>query len=110
MRVFARPPVAFYLGQSRRVTVERQPTLSRLLEPADPATWAVLDMAIIRQDKALDADLARRAAGWTLVRAVPTRLSLPALLDIDPGAAGGADANPEVDLRLLCPKRAGDPK
>ncbi len=110
LRVLARPPVTFYLGQSRRVTVERQPSLSRLLEPADATSWAVLDMAIIRQDKALEVDLVPQAARWTLVRAIPTRLSLPVLLDIDPGAAGGANANPEVELRLLRPKRAGDPK
>ena len=31
----------------------------------------------------------------------PTRLSLPTLLDIDPAAAGRANADPAVELRLF---------
>ena len=33
------------------------------------------------------AELNRSSAAWVLVRAIPTTLSLPVLLDIDPSAA-----------------------
>ena len=45
---YARPPVTFYL--SGDVPVSPQPTLDRLLEAADASTWALLDVAMVRQD------------------------------------------------------------
>jgi dolichyl-phosphate-mannose-protein mannosyltransferase len=108
LRVFARPPVTFYLGQFATVSLDRQPSLSRLFEQSDAATWALLDMAIVRQDQSLGAELKRSSSAWVLVRAIPSNLSLPVLLDIDPSAATSANVDAEVELRLFRPKRAGD--
>ena len=69
----------------------------------------MLDTAIIRQDKDLAVELSRSAADWVLVRAIPTPLSLPVLLDIDPSVASSWKAGVQVELRLMRPKRAGDP-
>ena len=74
LRVFARPPVTFYLGQFARVSLDRQPSLSELFEPSDAATWALLDMAIVRQDQGLEAELKRSSSAWVLVRAIPSTL------------------------------------
>jgi dolichyl-phosphate-mannose-protein mannosyltransferase len=110
LRVFARPPVSFYLGQSASVSLERQPGLSGLFQPSDAVTWALLDTAFVRQDRRLEVDLKRSSAAWVLVRAIPSSLSLPVLLDIDPSAATGATGGAEVELQLFRPKRAGDPQ
>ena len=108
LRILARPPVMFYLGQSTGVSLDRQPSLSSLFERGDAATWALLDMAIVRQERGLEAELERSSTDWVLVRAIPTTLNLPVLLDIDPSAATSANVDAEVELRLFRPKRAGD--
>ncbi len=108
LRVLARPPVTFYLGQSATVPIETQASLSALLRPGDAATWALFDTAIIRQDEDRSVERNRSAANWVLVRAIPTPLSLPVLLDIDPGVATNWKAGVEVELRLMRPKRAGE--
>jgi dolichyl-phosphate-mannose-protein mannosyltransferase len=110
LRVLARPPMTFYLSRSARFEIERQSGLSELLRPTDAATWALLDSAIIPQDKALEAELERSSSGWVLERVFPTSPSIPVLLDIDPSVASSDNAGAQVELRLLRPKRAGDPK
>ena len=67
LRVFARPPVTFYLALAGRVAVDRQPDLDHLLEQGDPASWAVLDMAMIRQDNVWrqgPGSIARATGSW----------------------------------------------
>ncbi len=108
LRVLARPPLTFYLGQMTGVPMETQANLIGLLRPADTATWALLDTAIIRQDEDLAVELKRSSAEWVLVRAIPTPLSLPVLLDIDPSVATSRKPGVQVELRLMRPRRAGD--
>jgi hypothetical protein len=105
IRVFARPPVAFYLGMHGRAAVIREPDAARLLQPGDPTAWAALDMALIRQAHAEANDFDPLLAGWATVREFPTTLNLPTLLDIDPAAAGRTDVDSSASLRLLRPVR-----
>jgi 4-amino-4-deoxy-L-arabinose transferase-like glycosyltransferase len=109
LRAFVRPPVTFYLGQmASGVSIERQSGMSELLRPGDGATWALLDTALIRQDEDHLMALTRSSVDWALMRAIPTPLSMPALLDIDPAIAIGDNPGTPIELRLLRPKRAGD--
>jgi dolichyl-phosphate-mannose-protein mannosyltransferase len=108
LRVLARPPLTFYLGQNARVAIERQSSLDDFLRPSDAATWALLDTAVIRHDEDFSLELNRSSADWVLVRVTPTPLSLPVLLDIDPSVASSENAAVPVELRLLRPKRAGE--
>ncbi len=110
LRVLVRPPVTFYLGQSAGFAIERQASVSDLLGRSEGTTWALLDTAIIQQDKSLEAELERASSGWVLERVIPTNPSMPVLLDIDPSLASSYDAGAQVELRLMRPKRAGDPK
>jgi dolichyl-phosphate-mannose-protein mannosyltransferase len=110
LRVLARPPLVFYLSQSAGFEIERQASLSELLRPSDAATWALLDSAIRAQDKEPEAELERSSSDWVLERVIPTSPSIPVLLDIDPSVASSDNAGAQVELRLLRPKRAGDPK
>jgi hypothetical protein len=68
----------------------------------------LFDTAIIRQDEDRSVEQNRSSADWVLVRAVPTPLSLPVLLDIDPAVATTSKAGVQVELRLMRPKRAGE--
>ncbi len=108
LRVLARPPVTFYLGQTATIPIETQADLSALLRPGDASTWALFDTAIIRQDEDRSVEQNRSAADWVLVRAIPTPLSLPVLLDIDPAVATTWKTGVQVELRLMRPKRAGE--
>jgi 4-amino-4-deoxy-L-arabinose transferase-like glycosyltransferase len=110
LRVFARPPVTFYLRQMAGPSFERQATLRELLRPGDPQTWALLDTALLMQGEDLRMKLNQSSIDWNVARAIPTPLSMPVLLDINPGIALGDDeAGASVELRLLRPERAGDP-
>jgi hypothetical protein len=82
--------------------------LPRLLEPANPRLWALVDLAQLRQEGDLKTTTAGLLGRWELVHEYPTRLSLPTLLDIDPGAAqaGRSDAI-DAPLWLLRPRTAG---
>jgi len=108
LRLFARPPLAFYLALAGGVDVDRQPDLAHLLEQGDSTSWALLDMAMIRQNNIVEEELNRSLAHWVLVRDIPTTLNLPALLDIDPSAASGRSVDASARLRLLRPKGIGD--
>jgi 4-amino-4-deoxy-L-arabinose transferase-like glycosyltransferase len=110
VRVFARPPVTFYLGRLTAVAVERQASLGELLRPADRSTWALLDTALLRQDTRLEAEVKHASADWLPARASRVSLSLPVLLDIDPSATSAARVESDAELRLLRPNRAGDLK
>jgi 4-amino-4-deoxy-L-arabinose transferase-like glycosyltransferase len=111
LRVFARPPVTFYLGQMAGPPVERQASLTELLRPGDQGTWALLDTALLTQGDDRGVKLNQSSTDWNLARAIPTPLSLPVWLDIDPAVAfGDDDAGASFELRLLRPERAGDPQ
>jgi hypothetical protein len=105
LEVFARPSVAFYLGLDGRVAVHRQPDLTRLLQGQDPGSWALLDMAMLRQARSEAPDLNPLLGHWVMVRSIPTLLSMPVLLDIDPSAASGKSINVSASLWLLRPRR-----
>ncbi len=108
LRVLARPPVTFYLGRATSVGLDTQPGLAGLLEQTGDGSWALLDTAIVRQDKDAEAELSRFSAAWVLVQSFPSRLSLPVLLDIEPASATASAVDARVELRLMRPKRAGD--
>jgi len=108
LRVFARRPVTFYLALSGGVTVFPQPDLDHLLEQGDGTSWALLDMAMMRQDNVSEEDLSRSLAHWVVVRDIPTTLNMATLLDIEPAAATSGTLNVLASLRLLRPKRAGE--
>jgi len=108
LRLFARPPLAFYLALAGGVEVHRQPDLAHLVKQGDSTSWALLDMAMIRQDNVVEEELNRSLAHWVVVRDIPTTLNLPALLDIDPSAASGRAVDASASLRLLRPKGIGD--
>jgi 4-amino-4-deoxy-L-arabinose transferase-like glycosyltransferase len=111
LRVFARPPVSFYLSSTGRARVFPQLDIDRLLASLDPASWAVLDFAMVRQNGVATEKLTRLQRPWDLVGDYRTKLSAPALLDIDPlaGCRAPSDLEAEADLRLLRPKRRGGP-
>ena len=105
LSAYARPPIAYYMGLDGGVAVHRQPDMAHLLEPGGSTPWALLDLALIRQQNTSGKDLDRLLAGWTLVREIPTTLNPPTLLDIDPAAARGASIDASAPLRLLRRKR-----
>jgi 4-amino-4-deoxy-L-arabinose transferase-like glycosyltransferase len=111
LRVFARPPVSFYLSSTGRLGVFPQPDIDRALVASDPATWSVIDLAMVRQNGVAPQLLEQLQRPWDRVRDYHTTLSTPALLDIDP-SAGCRDAiasESDALLRLLRPKRGGNP-
>ncbi len=108
LRRLARPPVTFYLGGRVQVQVQVEPDLGRLLAPGDPRLWALIDLAQLRQEGDPKTASAAIFGRWELVREYPTQLSLPALLDIDPGAArAGRSESLSAPLWLLRPRTAG---
>jgi dolichyl-phosphate-mannose-protein mannosyltransferase len=108
LRILARPSLVFYLAQSSGVAIGRQPDLARLLDNRDPRAWAVLDMALMRQDNVSAGDLERSLGDWLVVREIPTTLNLPTLLDIDPAAARGSETDSSAPIRLLRLRRRED--
>ena len=108
LRILARPSLTFYLAQASGVVIGRQPDLARLVDSQDPRAWAVLDMALMRQDNVSAVNLERSLDQWSMVREIPTTLNLPTLLDIDPAAARGGEADLSAPIRLLRPRRRED--
>ncbi|MFI5460768.1 MAG: ArnT family glycosyltransferase [Isosphaerales bacterium] len=108
LRLFARPPLAFYLALAGGVDGPRQPDLAHLLEQGASTSWALLDMAMIRQSHVAAKELDPMLSHWVVVRDIPTTLNLPTLLDIDPSAASGRSIDAMAGLRLLRPRRIGE--
>jgi hypothetical protein len=96
--------VAFYLALTGRVAASREPDLGHLLKRGDASTWALLDMALIRQDRVPQTELEGALAGWVVVKEVSSTLNLATLLDIDPSAATGGSEGARAPLRLLRPQ------
>jgi hypothetical protein len=107
LRLFCRPAVTFYLAPGSPRNLRIQPTLDRLLGPAGSTTWCLLDTALTRQDhRSASKDLEVNKY-WVIARSLPTRLSLPTLLDIDPGVCYERSIDESAPLLLL---RPGQPK
>ncbi len=102
LRLYVRPPVTFYLAG--RIPVYPQPDLEHLLATGNPRSWALLDMAMIRQQRGGRERLAGLIDRWTVVREVATTLNLPTLLDIEPSAAMNGAGDLSAPLLLLRPK------
>ena len=110
LRVLARPPVTFYLGQSAGVSLDRQPSLSSLFEagrsrrPGRCSTWRSSG-----RNEALEAELERSSSRLGAGPCDSHDLELARACSISirpPQPAANVDA--EVELRLFRPKRAGD--
>ncbi|MGP0066709.1 MAG: ArnT family glycosyltransferase [Isosphaeraceae bacterium] len=106
LRLYARPPVTFYL--SGTVPLYPQPGLERLLTTGDPRSWALLDMAMVRQEAMPNERLAGLLGKWDVVRDIPTTLNMPTLLDIDPAAVTSGAGDRSASLLLLRPRRPGE--
>ena len=98
------------ISQLTSVSIYRFPDLALMLGPRNPTAWAVLDMALIRQQPIPDQDLERLLAPWTVVREIDTSLNGPTLLDIDPAAARGGRIDASVQVKLLRRKRVENPR
>ena len=96
--------MTFYLGRATSVALDTQPGLQALLEPKGDGSWALLDTALVRQDKNAAAELSRLSAAWVLVQSFPSTLSLPVLLDIEPASASAGAVDTRVELRLTAPE------
>jgi hypothetical protein len=105
LRLFARPPVTFYL--SGKISVAPQPALDALLATIDPKAWALLDAAMVRHGGGVRGRLTGASDRWDLAREVPTALNLPTLLDIDPSAATGSAPDRLAPLLIFRPRRPG---
>ena len=105
LRVYARPPLLFYMTLAGGIPLRRQPDLAHLLEPGNPDSWALLDQALIRQENIPKIEMDRRLAGWEVFRQITTVLNGPTLLDVDPAAARAGQADSSAPIRLLRPRR-----
>jgi hypothetical protein len=105
LRLYVRPPVAFYLAG--RVAVLPQADLGGL-RAGELGSWALLDTALVWRAGQGPAGMAELDRGWKRVRSVPTELSLPTLLDIDPSAATSGRGETSAPLLLLQRVRMGD--
>jgi hypothetical protein len=125
LRLYARPPVTFYLGGV--APVAPQPTRRTLLATSDPRSWAILDAAMmvqelsrqggpqlglvwdamLRQGGDVPEEPSGAGARWEVAREVPTTLNWPTLLDIDRSAATAASPSRLAPLFLFRPKRPG---
>ncbi len=105
LRLYARPPVRFYLRAA--VPVAPQPTPRALLATDDPRSWALLDAAMVRQGGDLRGGPGGSADRWELARELPTTLNWPTLLDIDPSAARSPSPGRSAPMLLFRPRSPG---
>ena len=109
LRVLVRPSVTYYLPD--RVALRPLSGLEQAELPGEPRTWLLVDSAIVRSElggaypRPARNLLDRFANYWELVEEIPTNLSLPTLLDLDPGAARRASADRSAPLWLFRPRR-----
>jgi hypothetical protein len=104
LRLYARPPVTFYLAG--RIPILPQPDFTSLVA-GESASWALVDKAMVWQQNGGQEDMAGLPAAWSVVHKAPTTLSLPALLDIDPAAAVNGRWDRSAPLFLLRRVRTG---
>ena len=109
IKVLARPPVSYYLGNSVIVLSLAGP--EALARPADPSALAIYDAGLSAEPVLGDGLPEFLREDWAIVGRGPTTLSLPALLDIHPDAANATDdarVLRNAPLWLIRPKRARD--
>lgn len=105
VRLLVRPPVTFYLGG--KVPTKAESNLAGMMEAGNPGHWALVDLAMLRQEPDHHAVLEILLSHWELVHEYPTQLNLPTLLDVDPGAAtSGRSEAVNAPLWLLRPRAA----
>ncbi|HZW34754.1 MAG TPA: glycosyltransferase family 39 protein [Isosphaeraceae bacterium] len=98
LRVYARPAVTFYLAG--RVAALPEADLHGL-SGAESGSWALLDSALVWRPGEGPEGLAGIDQRWRVVRSVPTELSLPTRLDIDPSAAWSGPSATSAPLLLI---------
>jgi hypothetical protein len=98
LRLLGRPPITFYLGG--HVSIIPQPD-ARGLSAGKPGSWAVLDQAVVWPGTGGRRGPAALEGAWVVVREIPTELSLPTMLDIDPSAARSGHWDNKAPLYLL---------
>jgi hypothetical protein len=105
LRLFCRPAVTYYAFFGDRVRLQIEPSLDRLLEPARPGTWCLLDTALTRAEQMPVQGLSGLSRHWVPARDFPTSLSLPTLLDVDPVSCYEGNFDRSAPLVLLRPRR-----
>jgi 4-amino-4-deoxy-L-arabinose transferase-like glycosyltransferase len=111
LRIYARPPLTFYLATGIRV--DPQPSLERLFTPGPRESLtafdrALLDSAMVRQEGGIRGRLGAAGGRWELEREFPTTMNLPTWLDVDPLAADGRSADRSAPLLLFRPMAQGE--
>jgi 4-amino-4-deoxy-L-arabinose transferase-like glycosyltransferase len=104
LRLYARPAAVFYLSLENRIKLYRQPSVDQVLAPSSRAAWSLLDTALLQPQGLSAQEAAKLSERWAVVCDVGSDLSLPTLLDIDPGASRLGRFNFSAPLRLLRPK------
>jgi 4-amino-4-deoxy-L-arabinose transferase-like glycosyltransferase len=105
IRLYARPPVTFYLGGE--LPLEPMPSWDRMLGRSDSGTWAILDSAMLRQEGRSAPWNNAMGRDWVLVKSVDANLSPGALLDIDPSSALNDSWDDSTAILLFRPALAG---
>ena len=111
LRLLVRPPVTYYLAG--RVGLYPMSGSDQLSMAGGRGVWALVDSAILRSELGEPSGgsgrnlLDRFAKDWEVVEEFPTTLSLPTMLDLDPGAARRENADRSCPLWLLRPRRTG---
>ncbi len=98
VRFFGRPSLAFYLGG--RIPLATQGESKTLFRPGDARTWILTDEAVLPPSTFFG------PGRWSYSETIDSRLALPTLLDIHPGAASHRDARiisrwGDAELRLF---------
>ena len=102
LRLYARPPVTFYL--SGAVPVAPQSSEQALFNTSDPGARALLDAAMVGQGGGVGGPLPPSSEHWEVVREYPSTMNLPTLLDVDPAAAVDPSKDRSAPLLLFRPK------
>jgi dolichyl-phosphate-mannose-protein mannosyltransferase len=114
LRLLVRPAVTYYLAG--RIGLIHTVSSEELLRTDRRALWALVDSAILRSESGTpsrgssQALLSRLMKDWEVVEELPTTLSLPTVLDLDPGATRDSSASRSAPLWLLRPRRMSDPR
>jgi dolichyl-phosphate-mannose-protein mannosyltransferase len=106
VRLYARPPVTFYLAGE--IATEPQPSLDALKIGSNGKTWAIVDSAMLRQDGKSGPWSEALGSEWVLVKEERAVLSVATLLDIDPSSAVRGSWDAEAPILLFRPKGPED--
>ena len=106
VRALARPSVLFYLAG--RVSVDRVGGRDALFRAPDPGVWLLDDRAVEPGPRATDAS-ETHAPAFQRVASFETVLSLPALLDLNPGATRDAHSSALATLDVYRALSAVEP-